>query len=207
MGHDRTQRRCRLCGYNACARRGRSSDSTQGTARPSHIDPAILMQLAAHRSRQANLKKGLLSPVEVERLAPRKPYTRPENTGREPARRPGQEQSKGLLQTPPVAVHREQATRGVPLIKTRRITFELPSKGSDNAHKRQEAATERNLETENTYVCSICLEAFQEEQLVRRTPCRHEFHSHCLEQWLTSYKDRCPLCQATLRIGDMLLER
>jgi hypothetical protein len=196
----------RLGGYNVCARCGRSTNATQGTTQSSHIDPALLMQLAAHRSQQANLENGLLSPIEVELLAPRRPYTGPESNGRESTSRLRQGQSKKLVQTPPAAVHRDEAMRGVSKQKTRRITFALPSKRGANAHKHQDT-TSRNLKMEEPYVCSICLETFQENQLVRLTPCRHEFHSHCLEQWLTSYKDRCPLCQASVRVSDMLLER
>jgi hypothetical protein len=196
---------CRLCGYNVCARRGRPGNAAQDTAQLGHMDPALLMQLAAHRSRQAFLEKGLLSPVEVELLAPRRPYTGHSSNELESPSRFGQGQSREL-QPPPAVLPRDEAMRGVPGQKSRRVTFALPNKRVANAHKHQDT-TSQDLKMEDPYACSICLENFQEQQLVRVTPCRHEFHSHCLEQWLTSYKDRCPLCQASLRVSDILLER
>jgi hypothetical protein len=47
--------------------------------------------------------------------------------------------------------------------------------------------------------CAVCLEGITEEDYVRTTRCRHNFHSHCLEKWLMRYKPRCPLCQTNLK--------
>jgi len=41
--------------------------------------------------------------------------------------------------------------------------------------------------------CAVCLSDFELEQMARRLPCRHHFHSDCIERWLLQNK-RCPLC-------------
>ncbi|KAI2615020.1 hypothetical protein GGR54DRAFT_314712 [Hypoxylon sp. NC1633] len=47
--------------------------------------------------------------------------------------------------------------------------------------------------------CSICLEGYRQEDLVRQTLCRHLFHKSCLEWWLMKHGSRCPLCQRELK--------
>ncbi|KAM3303025.1 RING-H2 finger protein ATL57 [Capsicum chacoense] len=45
--------------------------------------------------------------------------------------------------------------------------------------------------------CSICLTEFEVSELVRLIPyCRHMFHKHCLDTWLSSHVT-CPLCRST----------
>ncbi|KAJ1929215.1 hypothetical protein IWQ60_001386 [Tieghemiomyces parasiticus] len=43
--------------------------------------------------------------------------------------------------------------------------------------------------------CSICLDEFSEGSLVRILPCRHYFHTHCVDVWLTKKSALCPLCK------------
>ena len=47
--------------------------------------------------------------------------------------------------------------------------------------------------------CTICLEGYEDNVLIRKTPCHHVFHKECLEGWLTQYRSRCPLCQKDLK--------
>jgi len=47
------------------------------------------------------------------------------------------------------------------------------------------------FETENG--CSICLQQFVGNQPIRVLPCRHRYHSNCVDDWLIK-KRRCPLC-------------
>ncbi|KDP26418.1 hypothetical protein JCGZ_17576 [Jatropha curcas] len=42
--------------------------------------------------------------------------------------------------------------------------------------------------------CSICLDEFQALSQIKRMPCLHIFHSHCIDQWL-SLSHKCPLCR------------
>jgi E3 ubiquitin-protein ligase RNF13 len=36
--------------------------------------------------------------------------------------------------------------------------------------------------------CAICLEQYLENERIRTLPCRHEFHVHCIDIWLTTRK-------------------
>lgn len=42
--------------------------------------------------------------------------------------------------------------------------------------------------------CSICRDAFGLEDVLRRTPCGHEFHDGCIIPWLRS-NNTCPICR------------
>lgn len=47
--------------------------------------------------------------------------------------------------------------------------------------------------------CAVCLTDFQEGDRLRRLPCGHHFHRHCVDVWLVRC-DRCPLCMH--RVGE-----
>ena len=47
------------------------------------------------------------------------------------------------------------------------------------------------FETENG--CPICLEKFVGNRPIRVLPCRHRYHSDCVDDWLVRRR-RCPLC-------------
>lgn len=42
--------------------------------------------------------------------------------------------------------------------------------------------------------CMICLGEFSEEDACRRLPCRHVFHTSCVDEWLRRCTD-CPICK------------
>lgn len=41
--------------------------------------------------------------------------------------------------------------------------------------------------------CAVCLNDFEENDLLRRLPCNHSFHVTCVDKWLKQNKN-CPLC-------------
>lgn len=43
--------------------------------------------------------------------------------------------------------------------------------------------------------CTICLDAFEPEELVRGLICGHVYHSDCLDPWLTRRRACCPMCK------------
>ncbi|EGC39317.1 hypothetical protein DICPUDRAFT_75082, partial [Dictyostelium purpureum] len=43
-------------------------------------------------------------------------------------------------------------------------------------------------------VCSICLDEFVVNDLIRTLPCIHHYHSDCIEKWL-KIKSVCPVCK------------
>mmetsp|Transcript_29331 Transcript_29331/g.51367 ORF Transcript_29331/g.51367 Transcript_29331/m.51367 type:complete len:454 (+) Transcript_29331:75-1436(+) len=45
--------------------------------------------------------------------------------------------------------------------------------------------------------CMICLGEFSEGEDCRRLPCRHVFHSSCVDEWLRRCTD-CPICKANV---------
>ncbi|CEG75907.1 Putative Ring finger domain protein [Rhizopus microsporus] len=44
-------------------------------------------------------------------------------------------------------------------------------------------------------VCVICLDEFSTGEQVRKLPCSHEFHTECIDPWLTIKSASCPLCK------------
>ncbi|RKP38287.1 hypothetical protein BJ085DRAFT_24523 [Dimargaris cristalligena] len=49
--------------------------------------------------------------------------------------------------------------------------------------------------------CSICLDDFVVGAQVRVLPCRHYFHSACIDSWLTRKSAHCPLCKFNCKPG------
>ena len=52
-------------------------------------------------------------------------------------------------------------------------------------------------------VCSICLESYQEQDLIVTMPCGHQYHKHCMYPWLKSNidcgnKPTCPMWKEEL---------
>ena len=57
-----------------------------------------------------------------------------------------------------------------------------------------------NEQTKESEACSICLSEFTDSDLVMElAQCRHIFHQHCAEKWLT-VKAICPYCRNSLRV-------
>uniref|UniRef100_A0A7S0NBN7 RING-type domain-containing protein n=1 Tax=Hanusia phi TaxID=3032 RepID=A0A7S0NBN7_9CRYP len=46
--------------------------------------------------------------------------------------------------------------------------------------------------------CYICLSNFEEDELIRRLPCHHEFHAHCIDKWLLDVHRTCPCCRVDI---------
>uniref|UniRef100_A0A3P9Q405 RING-type E3 ubiquitin transferase n=1 Tax=Poecilia reticulata TaxID=8081 RepID=A0A3P9Q405_POERE len=51
-----------------------------------------------------------------------------------------------------------------------------------------------SLEGEMGRACSVCINEYTQGNKLRRLPCSHEFHVHCIDRWL-SENNTCPICR------------
>ncbi|KAK3232187.1 hypothetical protein Dsin_004068 [Dipteronia sinensis] len=58
---------------------------------------------------------------------------------------------------------------------------------------------------EHDSTCSICLREFEDGDAIRVLPgCKHEYHVHCIDEWLCSHSS-CPICRANTPIDNVML--
>ncbi|CAG8432863.1 7351_t:CDS:2 [Diversispora eburnea] len=72
----------------------------------------------------------------------------------------------------------------------------LPSISPDIHVKEKDMSHHKIQELQTT--CAICIEEFQDDELLRVLPCEHEFHAKCIDEWLTTKSSKCPLCKFDL---------
>lgn len=49
--------------------------------------------------------------------------------------------------------------------------------------------------------CSVCLEEFEPDVIVKVLPCDHIFHTCCIDPWLENESHHCPLCRKEVGNG------
>ncbi|KAG2297903.1 hypothetical protein Bca4012_009091 [Brassica carinata] len=54
--------------------------------------------------------------------------------------------------------------------------------------------------------CPICLEEWVEGDVAAEMPCKHEFHSKCVEEWLGRHAT-CPLCRYEMPVEEVEEEK
>ncbi|KAL8605139.1 hypothetical protein ACOMHN_031080 [Nucella lapillus] len=73
-------------------------------------------------------------------------------------------------------------------------TFSSQSQEAGDATWGDEQEVEQEVEQ-----CQICLLDLEDGDTLRSIPCRHNFHSHCLDEWIKRHAT-CPLCRHDLRL-------
>lgn len=53
---------------------------------------------------------------------------------------------------------------------------------------------QNSVDSERGKVCSVCISDYVAGNKLRRLPCMHEFHVHCIDRWL-SENCTCPVCR------------
>jgi E3 ubiquitin-protein ligase RNF13 len=48
--------------------------------------------------------------------------------------------------------------------------------------------------------CVICLDDFESDSSIKVLPCNHGFHVDCIDPWLRSRSDLCPLCKTSILV-------
>jgi hypothetical protein len=43
--------------------------------------------------------------------------------------------------------------------------------------------------------CSICLEGYEQDSIIRKLNCSHIFHKDCIDPWLLKESYKCPICR------------
>lgn len=66
---------------------------------------------------------------------------------------------------------------------------------SYNSPKNEEATEGEDDTEEEEQVCAVCLEEFETGQHVRSLACSHLYHKSCIDPWLQSSSNCCPLCK------------
>ena len=49
--------------------------------------------------------------------------------------------------------------------------------------------------------CLICIDQFNDEDIVVKIKCNHFFHKNCIKSWLCEESNKCPICRIEVDIG------
>ena len=66
-------------------------------------------------------------------------------------------------------------------------------------HSRSSMASSSSSSSSSSSVmveCCVCLSGFEANQEVSELPCKHFFHTGCLDKWFDNRHSTCPLCRS-----------
>ncbi|KAG2464602.1 RF12A ligase, partial [Polypterus senegalus] len=55
-------------------------------------------------------------------------------------------------------------------------------------------------ESDGLKTCSVCITEYAEGNKLRKLPCSHEYHVHCIDRWL-SENSTCPICRRAVLVS------
>lgn len=79
----------------------------------------------------------------------------------------------------------------------RQVLTEAQVKELEEVEYNKSTETDQSIEEEGEHEpgCAICLDDFEEKEMVIKLPCGHLFHKDCVFPWLTERQACCPLCK------------
>ncbi|KAG0217751.1 hypothetical protein B0O80DRAFT_435808 [Mortierella sp. GBAus27b] len=102
----------------------------------------------------------------------------------------GCKESKGVSETSSQSKSSDAKPNPLSRLKSNRSVRSVSALASAEALDVGAGTTEAVNDT-----CAICIEEFVEGDEVRILPCHHDFHSECIDPWLTRKSATCPLCK------------
>ena len=55
---------------------------------------------------------------------------------------------------------------------------------------------------DSNQICAICTYWYEEQCRVSVLDCNHQYHSDCIERWLTTGTSQCPICRFNVRTSN-----
>tara|TARA_B100000700_G_scaffold323300_1_gene426757 strand:- start:669 stop:1076 length:408 start_codon:yes stop_codon:yes gene_type:complete len=84
-----------------------------------------------------------------------------------------------------------------PTVKQKMISYTNRTNLHNYVNQRQ---LEEQGTTDNTDICSICIEPFVPRQLSLTLHCNHKFHTTCILDWLNQELS-CPMCRTPIQFN------
>lgn len=79
----------------------------------------------------------------------------------------------------------------------------------DSEFKQLEEKSFNNMKKESYFKsieCNICLTEYDDEEMLTVLPCKHYYHTECIEHWLKKESKKCPVCKSEVAKGHILDE-
>ncbi len=66
-------------------------------------------------------------------------------------------------------------------------------KGGEEDNEEKGTMDETKQKDLDPSACVICTETFENDDPVRILPCKHWYHTNCIDPWLLRYSGTCPV--------------
>ncbi|XP_049383052.1 E3 ubiquitin-protein ligase MPSR1-like [Solanum stenotomum] len=100
------------------------------------------------------------------------------------------QRQQNIREVVPTAV--PTATNWEPIIRTTSTVPPPATKAS--IEKLPDVEIVQEEEEEQMSECAICLVEFQVKETAKEMPCKHRYHSNCINRWLEIHAS-CPICR------------